>query len=128
MWLTDPLDVSCVTSLSTTSGANWRITAKDSFFKLIGRPKGTTDLSDSESNVNSSESKRQLRLVKPAHKVLFPEPGGAGRITARPPLSSTAACKVSTWWACVEMHQFMAHSSKGNAWSSGSGTKGFAPS
>src|SRR5438105_2742655 len=128
MWLTAPLAVSCVTALNVALGSKAPITDSDWFFRLTGRHSGVIDRSAGEISVNSSDNRRQPRLIKPAHKVLLPDPGGAGRIAARPSRSITAACRIRYWCACEEMHQFIAHSRNGIAWPTGSGSNGDAPS
>ena len=63
----------------------------------------------SEMMAISSDSRRQPRKASAAQSVLLPEPGGAGRIRARPSRSSTAAWIISQWFTWAVMHQFNAH-------------------
>ena len=115
MWQTAPFMVSCVTALNSALGSNAWITASDWFFRLTGRASGVIETPPGEIKVSSSDSRRQPRLISAAHSVLLPDPEGAGRIAAKPSRSTTAACRIRYWWACDEMHQFIAHSRNGTA-------------
>ena len=97
------------------------MTSIDAFLRLIGRAMPWIAPVTRSTSVSSSDRSRQPRLTSPAQSVLLPEPGGAGRIAARPPFSITAAWTIRNWCACAAMHQFKPHSSIGYAWPAGSG-------
>ena len=96
--------------------------------RLTGRHSDVMERSFGEMSVNSSDNSRQPRLISPAQSVLFPDPGGAGRIAAMPSRSITAAWRMRYWCAWEEMHQFIAHSSNGTACPTGKGSNGDMPS
>src|SRR5205814_4238887 len=73
MWVTAPLAVSWVTAPKIALGSKALITDRDWFFRLTGRHSGVMDRSAGEISVNSSDNRRQPRLIKPAHSVLLPE-------------------------------------------------------
>src|SRR5687767_2986573 len=94
MWATAPFAVSLTTCPNTASVEKLRITSIDLFFKPTGRASGMTRPLAGSTRVSSSDNRRQPRLIRPAHNVLLPDPGGAGSISAAPSLSTTAACMV----------------------------------
>ena len=98
MWHTVPFRVSSATGPMTASGARRRMMSMDAFLRLMGRGDAVSKPVRGSSKAISSDSRRQPSSIKAAHSVLLPEPGGAGRITARPSRSSTAECKVIQLW------------------------------
>src|SRR5471032_1869531 len=93
-WATVPLWVSITAGLNTGADRKSRIRAMEPFFRLIGRGSGSTWPSCGRTRVSSSDSRRQPLCTSAAHRVLLPEPGGAGRMAARPSFSTTAACSI----------------------------------
>ena len=65
--------------------------------RLTGRGLGTRLPSVGQIMASSSDNKRQPLKSRPAQRVLLPEPDGAGNMSACPPRSSTAACKMRYW-------------------------------
>ena len=96
--------------------------------RAIGRGTGIISLESGRTSPNSSESVRQPRCDRPAHKVVFPSPGAAGRINALPFRSRTAACSIKKQWDRSAMTRFTPHSRTGNACSSGMSSCGTRPS
>ena len=102
---------------STASGAKSRITSIDSFVNGTGLGSGWSNRRGSSGRIrpNSSDSRRQPLSIRAAHRVLLPEPGRAGMISAMPSFSTTAECSMRNWWACIAVTQFRLHSKSGKA-------------
>lgn len=94
MWAMVPLVVPWTSGPNNASGAKLRSTPIEAFLRLTGRGSGTRARSCGRTRVSSSDSRRQPRLARAPHRVLLPEPGGAGRITPALPRWSTAAWKI----------------------------------
>src|SRR5579872_6598368 len=75
-----PFSVFLMVELNSASGVNARIVPIARFFKLIGRARGATEPSASDTSVSSSDIKRQPRLINAAHNVLLPAPEGPGKM------------------------------------------------
>ena len=59
-------------------------------FSGMGRGTGVSSIPPGRNNPNSSENRRQPRLINAAHSVLFPAPGTPGIMSACPWRSTTA--------------------------------------
>ena len=79
-WATSPFCVSVAISDMKVSGNQPLTSEIELFFKHMGRTKGKTFPVSISSTAISSDSNRQPDNAKLAHKVLLPEPGGAGKL------------------------------------------------